>query len=304
MLWRIYDNRYKDYKSYNRYMNLRQVRKKTKSIKNVRKITRAMQLVSAIKMRKAQQAEVDGRPYRNMLGEVVQKIMPSVDKRSSIFLQSRRTNVGKNLIVFVSANKGLCGAFHVNLQRFLLRKDINFSQTDFVTLGSKGGQFVGRVGGKVLADFSQGRFLNEVSALFSFVFEKFSQGEYQTVSLVYNKYISTFRSDVLEETILPMQFKEEEIEDQALLGEYSIEPAAEEIIEPVLKSYAEEKIRGAIISSEAVEHASRMLAMKNATDNSTDIIYNLTMIGNKLRQEKITNELLDMVTAKESVEIG
>ena len=83
---------------------------------------------------------------------------------------------------------------------------------------------------------------------------------------------------------------------------YTLEPQAEDIIEPLLKSYLEERIRGAIISSEAVEHAQRMMAMKNATDNSTDIIYNLTLIGNKLRQEKITNELLDMITAKESVE--
>ena len=86
--------------------------------------------------------------------------------------------------------------------------------------------------------------------------------------------------------------------------EYFIEPSAKDIIEPLLKSYLEEKIRGAVISSEAVEHAARMMAMKNATDNASDIIDNLTLIGNKLRQEKITNELLDMMTAKESVEIS
>jgi len=84
--------------------------------------------------------------------------------------------------------------------------------------------------------------------------------------------------------------------------EYLIEPSAKEILEPVLNSYFEEKIRAAVINSIAVEESSRMIAMKNATDNANDVIYNLTLLGNKLRQQKITYELLDMVTAKESVE--
>lgn len=283
-------------------MNLRQVRKKTKSIRNVRKITKAMQLVSAVKMKKAQQLEVDGRPYRDTLESIIGKILPTVNKKSSILLQSSKSKTDKKLVVFVSSNKGLSGSFHVNLFRFILQINLDFSKTDFVTIGTKGTQFVSRMGGVILADFSKTKFLNEVSAIFSYALQRFLSREYNAVSIIYNRYISSFRSEPVEETLLPFEWRKKEIEEKIPTLEYFIEPSAKDIIEPLLKNYLEEKIRGAIISSEAVEHASRMMAMKNATDNASDIIYNLTLVGNKLRQEKITNELLDMVTAKESVE--
>lgn len=284
-------------------MNLRTVRKKIKSVKNVRKITKAMQMVSAVKMRKAQQAESESRPYREGLKAIIQRLAPNIDPSYSALLQDKHIKSDRNLIVLVSSNKGLAGAFNVNLIRHLLRKNLNFDHTDFVTIGNKGAQFVSRMGSKVLADFSQGTPTNEVSAVFSFALEKFLAGEYKTISLVYNKFISTLKSEIADEVLLPVQALDlVHNESEKIQGEYVIEPSPQEIIDYVIKSYVEDKIRGAIISSEAVEHSSRMLAMKNATDNAGDLIYNLTSLGNKLRQEKITSELLDMVTAKESVE--
>lgn len=286
-------------------MNLRQVRKKTKSIRNVRKITKAMQLVSAIKMRKSQAAEVERRPYLDTLTGVMKKILPDVDMELSPLLNDKKAKNNRTLIIVVSSNKGLSGSFLVNLFRFILKSDIHFKETDFITVGSKGSQFISRIGGKVIADFSGGRFINDSSAIFSLASGKFLTGEYKSVSIIYTKYISTFRSEPVSERIMPLVWSEEiKREHKEVFVKYQIEPSENEIIEPLIKSYIEEKIRGTIISSEAVEHASRMMAMKNATDNATDIIYNLTMIGNKLRQEKITSELLDMVTAKESVEVS
>ncbi len=283
-------------------MNLRQVRKKTKSIRNVKKITKAMQLVSAIKMRKSQAAEVERRPYLDTLTGVIRKILPNVDVQMSALLNEKLAQGNRDLIIFISSNKGLSGSFHVNLYRFILKSDIDMSKTDFIIVGSKGATFINRMGGKVLADFSSGKFINESSAIFSLALEKFIAGEYKSVSLIYNKYISAFRSEPMQEKIMPLKWSKTAEKENVTSSRYMIEPSEEEIVDPLIRSYIEEKIRGAIISSEAVEHASRMMAMKNATDNATDIIYNLTMIGNKLRQEKITNELLDMVTAKESVE--
>lgn len=284
-------------------MNLRQVRKKSKSIRNVRKITKAMQLVSAIKMKKAQQLEVEGQPYRSTLTSIIEKLTGTINLKSSKLLQPTQTEDERRLIILISSNKGLCGAFHVNLYRLMLAKYTDFSQIEFVSLGNKGSQFIGRMGGKMLADYSGSKFLSEVSAIFSFVLERFLSGKNTLISIVYNKYISAFKSEPVEDIFLPFAWEQEGIEKKGLNLEYSVEPSVKEIIEPLLKSYLEEKIRGAIISSEAVEHASRMMAMKSATDNASDIILNLTLIGNKLRQEKITNELLDMVTAKESVEL-
>src|SRR3989338_4075261 len=283
-------------------MNLRQVRKKTKSIKNVRKITKAMKMISAIKMKKAQQVEVEGRPYRETLSSIIDKMLPTVDTGFIKLFQSQDEK--RKLNILISSNKGLCGGFHVNLYRLLLTKISDFSQNDFVILGNEASQFVSKMGGIVLADYSNSKFINEVSAIFTFVLERFLSGQNGSVSIFYNQYTSAFNSQPVEISLLPFEWKQEETDKKALNLEYKIEPSAGEIIEPLLKSYLEEKIRGAIISSEAVEHAARMTAMKSATDNATDIIYNLTLIGNKLRQEKITNELLDMMTAKELVEFS
>lgn len=284
-------------------MNLRQVRKKIKSIRNVRKITRAMQLVSAIKMRKAQEVEIEGRPYRDTLSAVIQKLTASFDFSLSELFKVK-SQKDRRLVILISSNKGLSGSFLVNLFRFLVREHKDLSDTEFVSVGNKGAVFVQRLGGTLVADFSKGVPLSDVTAIFSFALEKYMLGEYKRVIIAYNKFISTFRFEPTQELLLPFTFKRETEVDKRLLSEYLIEPSPEEIIGELLKNYLEEQIRGAIISSEACEHSARMLAMKNATDNATDIIYNLTLVGNKLRQEKITGELLDMITAKESVEIS
>lgn len=284
-------------------MNVRTVRKKIKSVKNVRKITRAMQLVSAVKMRKAQQSELESRPYREELNRIISKIIGKVSPDNSELLKKDFPQAPKDLIILVSSNKGLAGAFNVSLFRFLLKINVDFSKTDFVTVGNKGAQFTGRMGSKVIADFSTSTSpIVEVTAVFSLILEKFYKGEYKSVSVVYNKFISTLKSEQVRETLLPLKSLQMSVQAKQETGEYIVEPSPEEIIDHLLKSYLEDKIRGAIISSEAVEHSMRMMAMKNATDNAGDVIYNLTLVGNKLRQEKITNELLDMVTAKESVE--
>lgn len=283
-------------------MNLRVVRKKIKSVKNIKKITKAMQLVSAVKMRKAQQAEVESRPYREGLMNVIQKIVEKIDVSHSPLLNPPSKSESKNLIILVSSNKGLAGAFNVNLFRFMMKKDIDFSSTDFVTIGTKGAQFAARIGSHIQADFSSGHPITEVSAIFNYAVEQYLNGQYQAIYLIYNKFISAMRSEVMQEQLLPFTIQPIQQTTAQLKKEYLIEPSPREIIDSLLHSYIEDRVRGAVISSEAVEHSARMMAMKTATDNASDVIYNLTLVGNKLRQTKITNELLDMVTAKESVE--
>lgn len=289
-------------------MNLRVVRKKTKSIKNVRKITKAMQMVSAVKMKKAQQAEFESRPYREGLTELIAKIGGKVDPSFSPILQIDTSKAKKSLMIVVTSNKGLAGPFNVNIFRYLISKNIQFQGVDFVTVGSKGSQFLGRISGAhILADFSSSILTNEASAIFTFVLEKYFTGEYKEIAVVYNRFISTTRSEVMEDVLLPFNLvrnNQAEIKEKESSAEYLIEPSPEEILNELLKSFLEQKIRGGLISSEAVEHSSRMMAMKSATDNATEIIYELTLLGNRLRQEKITNELLDMITAKESVEVN
>ncbi|MCA9371278.1 ATP synthase F1 subunit gamma [Candidatus Woesebacteria bacterium] len=287
-------------------MNLRTVRKKIKSIKNVKKITKAMQMVSAVKMRKAQQREYESRPYRDGLSTMIARLSHSIDNQMSGLLQIDTSAAQRDLVIIVSSNKGLAGAFNLSVFRYVLKR-IDASKTDFVVVGNKAVQFMGSLKDTdIKADFSSASPVLQASALFDYVLEQFQTGTYTTVSIVYHQFISTLKSDVVQKTLLPFDHLYKEVfssnEGEEVGREYLIEPDPKHIVEELLKSYVEQTIRGALISSEAVEHSARMMAMKSATENASDLIYGLTLLSNRLRQEKITNELLDMVTAKESVE--
>lgn len=267
-----------------------------------------MQMVSAVKMRKAQMLEVEGRPYRDGLTEMITTLSKKIDPSFSKILQVDTKSAQRELLVVVSSNKGLAGSFNVSLFRHILSLYPSFKNVDIITVGSKGSQFFSRLKDTtIVADFSGGNLLHEASALFDFLLEQYSTGKYTSVSISYNQFVSTLRSDQVKKTLLPLSILEEaettESQKQNLKGfDLIIEPSAAEILEELLKSFLEYTIRGAIISSEAVEHSMRMMAMKSATDNAVEIIYQMTLLANRLRQEKITNELLDMITAKESVE--
>jgi len=280
-------------------MNIRAIRKKIKSVANVKKITKAMELVSAIKMKKAQQKAIESAPYRKSLEKIIYKAIYGLGKGFSPLIKNVNQS-NKNLYIVISSNKGLCGSFNFNLLRFL-GKEINFKDNDFITVGKKAASFISKMGGSIVSDFSHMDAQNATSAIFKTALEKYLSNEYREVILFYNRFINTLKFESATFTLLPAKLEEEVIEKETE-GDYLIEPSAKEIINAVLKNLIEEKIRGAVIDSEAAEHSSRMIAMKNATDNAENIIYNLTLLRNKIRQEKITYELLDMVSAKTSVE--
>ncbi len=264
-------------------------------------------MVSAVKMRKAQQLELESRPYRDGLTELIGKVMKKVDPTLSSLLQVDTSKAEKRLVILVSSNKGLAGSFNVNVFRFALKSIPDLKKVDFVTVGNKGSQFFGRLkDATVLADYSGTNLIIESSALFDYVLAQYQTGKYSSISVIYNSFISTMRSVPVEKTLLPLSLVDittaSKSEDEGGAHELLIEPSAQEILEDLLKSFLENTIRGALISSEAVEHSARMMAMKSATDNATEIMYQMTLLANRLRQEKITYELLDMITAKESVE--
>lgn len=284
-------------------MNVRQVRTKIKSVGNIKKITHAMELVSAFKMRKAQATEVESRPYRDNLEHVIQRLIPKIDQSLSPLLTPKEKIGNKSLIIIISSNKGLCGTFHTNLERFILNS-IDIKMNDFITVGKKVALFINRLGGSVVADYSSGNAFGDISAIFNLALENYLNGTYDSISIIYNQFISSFQSKTIQSLLLPLTISAINVDaiDKESNLEYIIEPSPQDLIDPLLHDFVEEKIRGAVISSLAVEHSARMIAMKNATDNANDVIYSLTLLGNKLRQGKITSELLDMITAKESVE--
>lgn len=291
-------------------MNIREVRKKIKSIKNVKKITKAMQMVSAVKMRKAQLLEMESRPYRDALTQLISHIAKKLDNQYVDLLQIDTSAATRDLVILVTANKGLAGAFNVNVFRYVLKQDMSFANTDFIVVGTKGAQFLGRVkSSTILATYTSNSVTGEASAIFDYALDEYRKGTYRKVSVIYNRFISTLKSEVVEDVLLPFNAVEvmsndTNTDEKQELQEYVIEPTPQEILEKLILSFLESKIRGALISSEAVEHSARMMAMKSATDNASDLIFSMTLLSNRLRQEKITNELLDMITAKESVDVS
>jgi len=286
-------------------MNTRVVTKKIKSVTNVKKITKAMQLVSAVKMRKAQQTALEGKPYQEFLRQAIERLASGISTKDSVLLNESTTS-RRNLVIVFTAQKGLCGSFNMNVMRFLI-KQITLGDTDFITIGKKGAEILSQLKAKVLADFSGLEDADSISAVFDLALSEYTKGSYKSVSVAYNKFVNTLRSDPTYEKILP--FSTENLGEQSKQlkagdGGYMIEPNSSEIVDALLKSYIESSLRFALLQSYAGEHSARMIAMKNATDNATDVILNLTSLKNKLRQQSITNELLDMITATVSVEVN
>ncbi len=284
-------------------MNLRQARKKIKTIGNVSKITKAMQMVSAVKMKRAQKEALEGREYRIILDTIAQKVI-NKDELHEFFQNTRKkdtTKKEKNLFILISSNKGLCGSFNMNIFRFLA-DHARLEKDDFIVVGKKGADFLSHIGASITANFSdQKPLIDTVSPLFSLIYENFLNHEYTAIFIVYNKFVSTFKNEPVKIQLFPIQNKDTVIEniskDQNNTQHYEIEPSRRTMLQSLLQDVLKEKIKTAFFDSVAGEHASRMMAMKNATDSAEDIMYNLTRLRNKLRQQNITYELLDMIGA-------
>ena len=280
-------------------MNLRQIRKKIKAVNNIKKITNAMELISSIKMKRAQGQYKEGKLYRDFLHQMVTELADKLEKEISPFLKEGEGT--KNLYLVISSNKGLCGNFNFAIFRKIY-KEINLEKGDFIVYGKKGAEFINRSFGKILADFSSYKLPSVIPAVFDYLLKTFLSGEYQNVFIVYNRFISSTVYESTIEKIIPLTINKAKEEISSVTSQYIIEPSPKEILDSLIKDSIEQKIRDCFLSSQVSEHASRMIAMKNATDNAKEIGYKLTLIRNKLRQEKITYELLDMITAKESID--
>lgn len=293
-------------------MNAKDVRKKIGTVQNVKKITNAMQMVSAVKMKKAQKNALEGRLYREMLDQVLQKIMQKTSDIATLQIPWLKPTEGtKDLYILITSNRGLCGSFHSNLFKFAFTLIEPSDKAEFISIGKKGADFASIAGRQVVADFSDQLSADVVSPVFSLVKEKFLSGEYRKIVLLYNKFISSLKSEPTSQQLLPVRDlnpleKEQSAiknADHTISSDYVVEPSVEEILGPLIEDYLREKIRSALADSEASEHSARMIAMKNATDNAGELVYSLILLRNKIRQSQITNELLDMIAAKESTEI-
>src|SRR5437879_2318612 len=277
----------------------RELRRRIRSISSTAQITRAMQMVAASKMRKAQQAAIEVRPFVQLLYRIQRKATTRrLDFRHPL-LEVRP--VRKRAIILVASDKGLCGALNSNLFRLVGQYDPH--STVFITAGRKGAQFVARTHRQLIADFPYGDTprIAESRAIAALARDLFLKGEVDVVNVVATRFVNTLTQQAVNLEFLPIgDIKGVEIPgvppgDAATdTTEFLFEPGAEDVIGYLLGHYLNIFIHLVLLNAKASEQSARMVSMKNATDNADAMIKHLTLEYNKLRQGHITQELLEI----------
>src|SRR5256714_8739123 len=288
--------------------NTQDIRRRIKSIRNTSQITKALQMVAASKMRKAQMAALAGRPYASLMNRVLVSLQQRTDSMLHPLLQVRE--VKKELVVVLSTDKGLAGALNTNL----FREAIKFEPDKalYVSSGAKARQFIVRTRRELLADFplKDAPAFTDTKEISKFCVEKFLSGEVDKVSVLYTHFINTINQKPVVQTLLPIsRFDLPQASSQGpasgsspdpMIG-YLFEPTPEGVLDIMLPYYLHYQVFQMILDARASEHSSRMVAMKNATDNAKQFIKDLTLEYNKMRQASITTELLEISTAQMAV---
>jgi F-type H+-transporting ATPase subunit gamma len=289
----------------------RDIRRRIKSVKNTAQITKAMQLVAAAKMKKAQDQAASGRSYTELMNKILVALKESAEEGVHPFFEEGKG--GKTLVLVIATDKGLCGALNTNLLKKLIGTPIP-GEVDYVTIGRKATQGLARLRRNLIADFpvkDPAKFA-EVRSIGKFLQEKFLTGQYSRVLVAFNNFINTVTQVPSIEQLLPVNpvtlggkrsYEETYTAvDEKSLPQYTFEPNAATVFATVLPQYVNGTLYQMVLESRASEHSSRMVAMKNATDNAKQMLKDLSLEYNKLRQAAITNELLEITTAKMALE--
>jgi len=283
--------------------NLKEIRNRIASIGSTMQITSAMKMVSAAKLKKAQDAITAMRPYSEKLTELLQNLSATLDADSgSSFAQQREVN--KVLVVAITSNRGLAGAFNTNIiKASKALKDETYAgkQVDFVTVGKKGNDIISKDGNVIEFNSAIYDDLNfkASSVIAEMLMEKYDQGAYDKIVLVYNHFKNAATQIVMKEQFLPILPAEQTQTTNAV--DYIFEPTKPEIVEGLIPKSLKTQLFKAIRDSVASEHGARMTAMHKATDNATELRDALKLQYNKARQAAITNEILEIVGGAEAL---
>jgi F-type H+-transporting ATPase subunit gamma len=289
----------------------RDIRRRIKSVKNTSQITRAMQMVSATKMRKAQNQALSGRPYWQALIYALAQVSGQVNPEIHPLLSSN--NSAKVGMLVITTDKGLCGSLNANIVRMLANQKME-GEAVYYTTGRKGRDFIVRSGKKLEADFARPEHVSfkEAVSIRKLIMEAFLKGEVGKVYMVYPHFLSTLRQEPKMVQILPIEkpLLEEVLnnvpgEKQALnslASEFMFEPGADQVLDYALVHLLDTRIYQALLESKASEHSATMIAMQNATENAKELVQDLQLTYNQMRQGAITTELLEITSAAAALE--
>jgi len=283
--------------------NLKEIRNRIASVSSTMQITSAMKMVSAAKLKKAQDAITAMRPYANKLTELIQNLSGSLDGEGQNPYTAQRAEE-KILIIAVTSNRGLCGAFNTNIIKETLRlskEDYAGKTVEVMCIGKKGGDILSKtlpVISRHDAIYDDLTFSN-VSAVAIKAMDAFAEGQYDKVLLVYNRFKNAATQIVTTEPYLPIVAEEDSTRNTS--SDYIYEPSQSAIVDELLPKSLKMQLFKAVRDSFASEHGARMTAMHNATDNATDLRDQLKLTYNKARQAAITNEILEIVGGAEAL---
>ncbi|WP_010516222.1 ATP synthase F1 subunit gamma [Croceivirga radicis] len=282
--------------------NLKEIRNRISSVKSTMQITSAMKMVSAAKLKKAQDAITAMRPYADKLTELLQSLSASLEgDAGSAYAENREVN--KVLVVAITSNRGLCGAFNANIikQTAALKQQYQGKQVDFVAIGKKANDALTKAD-TVIANHSSvfdDLTFENVAVIAEDLMQRFVAGEYDKILIIYNKFKNAATQVVTTEQFLPIVPVASE--GDVVASDYVFEPSKPEIIEQLIPKSLKTQLYKGIRDSFASEHGARMTAMHKATDNAGELRDQLTLTYNKARQAAITNEILEIVGGAEAL---
>ena len=283
--------------------SLKEIRAKVASIKSTQKITRAMQMVAASKMRRAQERMQLGRPYADSMRRVVSHLVKASPDYKHPYLVSRAVNrVG---YIVVSSDRGLAGGLNINLFKKLMQhvkqQKSQSVETRFAVIGQKGVSFFKTFGGTVIAaeaHYGDNPSFEQLSVPVQVMLDAYNRGEIDEIYLVYNKFVNAMTQNPSVQRLVPIAAEplvDETMENREYSWDYIYEPTTKELLDGLMGRYVESIVYQGVVENIASEQSARMVAMKAATDNAGNLINELQLVYNKLRQAAITREISEIV---------
>ena len=288
----------------------REMRLRIKSVKNISQVTRALEAVSAAKVRKAIQALNATRSYAAKAWQVLNHITNQPGAVNLHPLLTPRTNPKQALVIVITADRGLAGAYNTNIIRYVLQRFDKYRlPVKYITVGRKGRDLLLRMRKPILADFSNlpsAPKFTAVSAIGRLVVDDFIIGDVDEVFLIYTDFVSMARQVTNVKRLLPLELSKDQlvtdfgVHHTGPAAAYEFEPDQKEILNEMIPRFTALQIYQAVLESQASEHAARMVAMRNATDNAKELVTALQLEYNKVRQQAITSDILDIVGGAEA----
>jgi len=283
--------------------NLKDIRNRIKSVKSIQQVTSAMKMVAAAKMRRAQENMEKARPYSSRMAELLNTLIPEIDR--SLMPELNVREIKKTLFVVVTADRGMAGAFNTNVLREAHRAidEVGMENSDIICIGKKSFGYFKNRNYPIVVNYID--FWNELRYTHAMEFgeeiiSRFVNGKVDQVRVIYNRFINVARQEIKNDIFLPMS-NDLEAKESDYNPERLFEPSKEEVVKTIIPRYLNTQMWQFLLESNASEQAARMLAMENATSNANDMIKDLKLQFNKARQTSITTEMLEIVSGAEAL---